>query len=135
MKSTAENWTQTVMCGHAIQPTILVGLALNLAIGSVQSQTRILMCLCVCALVYFVEPGANLEISNFLRSHFDNEVNLNSGGSFASTCADYQSTTQHNCRPDTLCAFDGERKKFTCNGRIVGCSRIDDKLTICPTVN
>lgn len=87
--------------------------------------------------MHLPEPGNNLEITNFLRGYIDNEVNLNADGTCTLTCADYQNTKQHQCRPDTLCALVNpeQRKKLECNGRIRGCYGLEDELTICPSVN
>lgn len=81
--------------------------------------------------------GVSAEITNFLTGYIDNEVNLNSDGSCALTCGDYQNTKHHTCRSDTLCseAKADVRSKISCKGRLRGCSALEDSITVCPSVS
>lgn len=82
-------------------------------------------------------PGANTAVTKFLQGYIESEVNLNSDGSCALTCGDYQNTKHHACRPDSLCAaFDKKaRSKMACKGRIRGCSAFDDSISVCASDN
>lgn len=83
------------------------------------------------------EPGTNLEVSNFLTGYLDNEANLNSDGSCALTCSEYQNAKHHQCRSDTFCATlnPEQRKKLECRGRVRGCYGLEDELNVCLSVS
>ncbi|KAH8414600.1 hypothetical protein KR215_009918 [Drosophila sulfurigaster] len=66
------------------------------------------------------------EVTRLLQGYIENEVDLNSEGSCAQTCSDYQNTTTKGCFDQQFCS-----QQPKCAGRIHNCQFIDSYLSVC----